>query len=92
MSAFPSPPLSDNPLNPPYQGDGRVPRPPDKGGQGGSALPTPNQPLRQLRPHEKNGLNQEYEREKLARLSEFLSCGQPLMLSTPVLSAVEGND
>ena len=82
MSAFPSPPLSNNPLNPPYQGDDRVPRPPDKGGQGGSALPTTNQPLRQIRRHERNGLNQEYEGEKLARLSAFPSCGQPLILST----------
>ncbi len=30
---FPSP-LKDNPLNPPSQGDGRTPLPPDKGGRG----------------------------------------------------------
>ena len=30
---FPSP-LKDNPLNPPYQGDGSKPLPPDKGGRG----------------------------------------------------------
>ena len=79
MSALPFPPLSANPFHPPSQGDGSTPLPPDKGG---AARPSPNRPLRQIRRHEKSGLNQKYEREPLARLAAFPAWGQPVLLST----------